>query len=86
MPKRPNHRHGDPAPARIRSSSGLECWECELVTSALVSVVIGTPGTRIGRLWLCPDCYRTAYVPLARTLTHPVATVGDRLIVEPSGL
>ena len=59
----------------------VRCWECEALTAAPATVILGTPADLIGRLPLCPDCFSACYLPLARRPVDPAASVHPLLLV-----
>jgi hypothetical protein len=59
----------------------VRCWECESLTAAPATVILGTPADLIGRLVLCPTCYAACYLPLAPRPIDPEAPVHSLLVV-----
>jgi hypothetical protein len=41
------------------------CWECEQATVTAYTVGLRANRRNVGMLTLCPDCYRSVYLPLA---------------------
>jgi hypothetical protein len=48
------------------TSQAATCWECEAPTDAPVTVTLRMLAQQLGTLTLCPACYHTCYLPLAR--------------------
>ena len=63
---------------KYRGRSEAVCWECDVRTSHPVETALGTLTALSARVILCPDCYRSCYVPLVAhtAMSEPVAQSG----------